>query len=135
MVPYHLEFAVLSPSDDGVRAELGRVFQSIELLLCHVGRIEIRTGWTLAVTLNERSVVIHTVPWSVIDEGQILGCTVRKRHNSILVTESLLPENVVCLIGSFSEKIENLFSIVRDTLHIRRTDLEHRISIHFLLQF
>ena len=135
MVPYHLEFAVFSPSDESVRAELGRVFQRIKLLLCHVGRIEIRSGWTLAVTLNERSVVIHTVPWSVIDECQILGCTIRKRHNRILVTESLLPENVVCLIGSFSEKIENLFSIVRDTLHVRRTDLEHRIGIHFLLQF
>ena len=134
MIPYDLQIAGLIPADEGVRTVLGRIVEGIELLRGHILRIEPRTGRSRAITFDKRLVAVHPVPRAVIDEGIFLGWAVRQGENQILVPENLLPIDIVHLVCSETEEVQDLLAIVRKTLHIRRTYLESSIGIHFVLE-
>ena len=67
VIPYCLELSVLSPPDEGIRVELERVVECVELLPGHVFRVEAGPGRALAITSDERGIVVKPVPRTVID--------------------------------------------------------------------
>ena len=112
MIPYSLKSAGLVAADKGVRAVLCRIVKCLELLCGHIYRVEVCTEWTVAVTLYEGSIGI-AVPRAVVDLGEVEGVLVlcEKLHEGSLVAEVLLPVNLVNLLCSLLEELDNHLAV------------------------
>ena len=112
-VPYGLECAVLVATDYGIKAELVRIVECFPLFHCHILRIILTSERLLAISFDERSVVIEMVPCTVVDEGIVLCITVRKCIDDAFISEGLLPEQSVHDLSCLTEKIYYLLVVIR----------------------
>ena len=133
-VPHCLECTVLVTADNSIKTELVRVIESFPLFHGHVLRIVLTSEWLLAITLEERLVVVKMVPCTIVYERIVLCVSFREGIDHSLVTESLLPEQSVHDLTGLTEQVDDLLVILRKCIVKRRTHLNHSIALHLLLQ-
>ena len=118
MVPNGLQRSVLSPSDKGVWTVLCGVLKGHKLFLSHISGIETSSKRPVIETFHER-LAIHTVPRAVINLSECLLERIGEApEQSILVSEILIPINSVNLISGETVEVQDLFTIVGDSIKI-----------------
>ena len=113
-------------------AVLVRVVKCREFFCGHIGRIEIRTGGTDAVTFHER-LVVNTVPRAVIDHGIRLLAGIREILHEGFIPEILLPVNVVGFFRGQFVQLQDLLSVVGNPLGKMGFQVDQGIAVRFFL--
>ena len=132
MIPYGLQLSVLIAAQDCVPGRLVGVVEGVELLEGDVGRIIGAYVGLGTVAVDERLVVIETVPGAVVDVGELLRIGISDLIHEALVPECLLPEQPVGYLSYLEEQLYDLPLIVAQLGCQGRGQLEGRIFLNFL---
>ena len=118
VVPDGLQGTVRGAADEGVRAVLVGIVPGIELVLCHVRRIETGAGKRIGITFHE-GFTGGAVPWAVVDFGEgLLDRVCDAVQEDLLVAEVLFPVDSVHLVGGEAVEIQHLLAVVGDAAEV-----------------
>ena len=112
VIPLSGELAFGVPAYEGIRAVFCRVVECFPFGLGHVRRVEALAGRDLRLIAFYEAIAGDPVPWAVVDVCvffDLRGCDCAVE--SLLVTEHLLPVDLVRLHGGETIEVENLLAV------------------------